>query len=298
MQTLTDSVEALDPAVRSALVTGMRVAMIVVVALAIQTGGARALEALRARIAARNDASSSTRFQTLARVLRYLLSVTLFVVGGSLVLDELGISVAPVLATAGVAGVAIGFGAQAFVRDYLTGFLLLFEDQLRQGEVVRIGTHAGLVEEVTLRYVRLRDLEGKVVFIPNGEIKTVENLTRGFAHAVVDVPISYAADIDHALSVLARTLRDARAEPPLAAQVPDEPEVLGVHELGASGVVLRARVKVVPPLEQWNVKRALLRRIKYAFDREGIEIPVTQMAVTLRERASSVDESRPGSSAS
>jgi small conductance mechanosensitive channel len=270
--------------VRGALATALRVALIVIVALAIQVGAIRAMEAFRARIAARDDASSSTRFQTLARVFRYLLSVTLFVVGGSLVLDELGISVAPILATAGVAGVAIGFGAQAFVRDYLTGLLLLFEDQLRQGEVVRIGAHAGLVEEVTLRYVRLRDVEGKVVFVPSGEIKTVENLTRGFAQPLVEVSVSYATDLGHALAVLGRTLVEARAESPLGARIVEEPEILGVQELGPSGVLLRARVKVVPPIEQWNVKRALLRKVKEAFDREGIEIVVPQMAVTIRER--------------
>jgi small conductance mechanosensitive channel len=232
--------------------------------------------ALERRLAA--DVERSRRAQTLARVARYVTSVTAFVVGTMLVLAELGVAIEPLVATAGVAGVALGLGAQSIVRDSLGGIYLLVEDQLRVGEVVRLGSHAGLVEEVTLRHVRLRDTDGTVYFVPNGEIKVVENLTRTHAHAVIDVAISYDADVDRALAVLRRTLEGAGNDAELGPLV-SEPEVLGVQELGDSALVLRGRLKVVPPLERWNVKRKLLRRVKLDFEAEGIEIPLPQLVV-------------------
>src|SRR5688500_13863270 len=134
------------------------------------------------------------RIETLARVFRNSAGVVIFLVAGMLVLGELGISVAPILATAGVAGIAIGFGAQSLIKDYFNGFFILVEDQIREGDVVEIVGKGGLVEEVTLRFVRLRDAEGHVHIIPNGEIKVVTNRTREFATPVVDVGIAYRDD--------------------------------------------------------------------------------------------------------
>jgi moderate conductance mechanosensitive channel len=200
-------------------------------------------------------------------------------VAGMLILDELGISIAPLLATAGVAGIAIAFGAQSLIKDYFTGFFLLLEDQIRVGDVVEVAGRGGLVEDLTLRYVRLRDLEGHVHYVPNGEIKLVTNRTRGHATPVVDVPIAYAADADAVLQVMRETAAALRADPDWSARIAGEMEVIGVDRWADSSVILRARFKVVPPIEQWNVKREYLRRLKKTFDERGIEIPFPQLTL-------------------
>jgi small-conductance mechanosensitive channel len=268
----------------------VRLAVIVVAAVVARFAVRSATGALERRLS--TDPERSRRAQTLARVARNATSVATIVVGTMLVLAEIGVAIEPLVATAGVAGVALGLGAQSLVRDYLGGFYLLVEDQLRVGEVVRLGAHGGVVEEVTLRHVRLRNQDGSVFFVPNGEIKVVENLTRSHAHVVIDVPVSYRADLDRAHAALARALEAATGDPQLGSLV-SEPEVLGVQELGDSALVLRARLKVVPPLERWNVKRALLRRIKLAFDAERIEIPLPQLVVHAAEAPTHAGPPRP-----
>jgi small conductance mechanosensitive channel len=219
------------------------------------------------------------RITTVGRVLRYTATVTVVLVAGMLILSQLGISIAPILATAGVAGVAIGFGAQSLIKDYLSGFFLLTEDQIREGDVVEVAGKAGLVEEMTLRYVRLRDGDGYVHFVPNGEIKLVSNRTRGFARAVIDVGVGYGVDIDQALGVMREVGRAMRAHEQWKGRVPDDIEVLGVEKLDNSAVVLRVQLRVVPAIERDNVRREYLKRIKEAFAARGIEIPFSQLTV-------------------
>ena len=230
-------------------------------------------------MARRNGPDEIARVETLARVFRYSATIVIFIVAGTLILDAIGISIAPVLATAGVAGVAIGFGAQSLIKDYFTGFFLLLEDQVRQGDIVEIGGKAGVVEEVTLRYVRLRDGDGYVHFIPNGEIKLVSNRSRGFSRAVVDIGVGYGVDIDKALGVMREVGAAMRADAKWAGRIADDIEILGVERLGDSAVVLRCQLRVMPPNEQWNVKRELQKRLKNAFDERGIEIPFPQLTV-------------------
>ena len=219
------------------------------------------------------------RSETLARVFRNAAAVVIVIVAGTLVLGELGISVAPILATAGVAGVAIGFGAQSLIKDYFTGFFLLLEDQVREGDVVELAGKGGLVEEITLRYVRLRDFEGHVHFIPNGEIKVVTNRTRGFAHAVIEIGVAYGEDIDRALDVMRQVGRALRADPSWRDKVVEDAEIIGVERLGDSSIVLRCRVKVVPPIQQWNVRREFLKRLQKAYEERGIEIPFPHVTI-------------------
>ena len=230
-------------------------------------------------MARRTGPDEISRVETLARVFRHAATVVIFIVAGTLVLDALGISIAPILATAGVAGLAIGFGAQSLIKDYFTGFFLLLEDQVRQGDVVEIAGKAGAVEEVTLRYVRLRDGDGYVHFVPNGEIKLVTNRTRGFSRAVVDVGVGYGVDIDKALGVMREVGAAMRADAKWAGRMPDDIDILGVERLGDSAVVLRCQLRVMPPNEQWNVKREFQKRLKQAFDERGIEIPFPQLTV-------------------
>jgi small conductance mechanosensitive channel len=219
------------------------------------------------------------RIDTLAKVFRNTAAIVIVLVAGTLILGELGISIAPILATAGVAGVAIGFGAQSLIKDYFTGFFLLLEDQVREGDVVEVAGKSGLVEEVTLRYVRLRDFEGHVHFVPNGEIKVVTNRTRTFANAVIEIGVAYGEDVDRALAVMQEVGRGMRAEPAWRDKMAGDVETIGVERLGDSSIVLRCRVKVVPPLQQWNVRREFLKRLQKAYDERGIEIPFPHVTI-------------------
>ncbi len=275
--------EHLTPALRDWVTIALRIGVIVVLGLFVWGLAGRAIAAVHRRVG--RSAADATRSTTLSRVVRHVVGTTVVLVGGALVLEEVGISLSPILATAGVAGVAIGFGAQWIVKDLLGGFFLLLEDQIRQGEVVEIAGKAGVVEEITLRYVRLRDLEGNVVFVPSGQITVVENRTREFAFAVVDVGVAYGSDLDQAIEVVLAAVRALREDEVWRGRLPEEPEMLGVQELDSSSVRIRSRIKVVPPVERWNVRRELQRRIKLALDAAGIEIPFPQVSLHRGSRA-------------
>jgi small conductance mechanosensitive channel len=190
----------------------------------------------------------------------------------------LGISIAPVLAAAGVVGVAVGFGAQSLVKDYFNGFFLLLENQIRKDDVVEIADKAGLVEEITLRYIKMRDYEGNVHYVPNGQITTVTNRSRDFAYAVMDIRVAYDENIAKVMQIMhevgASILQDAQ----LRDKVLDTLEIAGVDNLAESAVIIRCRMKV-RPLEQWTIKREYLKRIKNAFDAQQIEIPFPHLTV-------------------
>lgn len=218
------------------------------------------------------SAEERRRIETLGRVARYVVSVLTVVGSVMLVLSELGISIAPLLAGAGVAGLAIGFGAQSLVKDYFSGIVMLIENQIRQGDVVEVAGKVGLVEEVTLRYVRLRDYEGAVHYVPNGHITTVTNRSRQFAFAVMDVGVGYNEDLDRVTSVMRKTAEALQADPLYGSKILEAIEIAGVETWADSAVVIRSRIKVVA-LEQGPVRREYLRRLKQAFDAHGIEIP-------------------------
>ena len=239
----------------------------------------RGIRKLRQVLEERSDnPDDQNRIRTLGRVFRHIANVAISLVAGMLVLSELGISIAPILATAGVAGIALGFGAQSLVKDYFNGFFLLIEDQLRQGDVVAIADKAGLVEEITLRYVRLRDYDGNVHFVPSGAIGTVTNRSRDFAYAVIDAGVAYRENIDTALEIMRQVGEALRADPVFGARILDPIEVVGVENWADSAVILRCRLRV-RPLEQWNVRREFLRRLKHAFDERGIEIPFPHLTL-------------------
>lgn len=218
------------------------------------------------------------RLDTLERVFRYVATVVITLVGTMLVLSEVGISIAPILATAGVLGIAIGFGAQSLVKDYFNGFFLLLENQVRVGDVIEVAGKGGLVEEMTLRYLRLRDYEGSVHTIPNGIVDTVTNRSRGFAFALLDIGVAYREDIDEVYAVMREVAAEMRADPELGERILEDLEIAGVDQWGDSAVVIRCRFKV-KPLEQWGVKRAFLYRLKKAFDAAGIEIPYPHLTL-------------------
>lgn len=224
------------------------------------------------------SAEEAKRVDTLGRVLRYAVATVVALVAGLMILSELGVQIAPLLGAAGVVGIAIGFGAQSLVKDFFSGLSILIEDQIRQGDVVEVAGKSGVVEDVTLRFVQLRDFDGNVHYVPTGIIDTVTNMTRGHARAVVDVSIAYREDVDDALAIM-RAVGDRMCRDEAWQHKILEPlELIGVERLADSAVVLRCRFKVVPP-EQWSVRREYLRRIKRAFDEGGIEIPFPQVTI-------------------
>ena len=259
--------------------TWLRIVIILIVAWIVIAILQRAIREFRQRIAARlDDREAVKRAETLGRVFRYVVAVVISLVAGMMVLSELGISLAPILGAAGVAGVAIGFGAQSLVKDFFSGFFLLFEDQIRTGDVVRIAGHAGLVEEITLRHTRLRDYDGNVHYVPNGMIDSVVNMSRGYAQAVMDIGVAYRENTDHVYKVMRETARQMRADPNFGARILDDLEIAGVDKWDNSAVVIRCRFKVLA-LEQWSVRREYLRRLKMAFDEAGIEIPFPHLTL-------------------
>jgi len=243
----------------------------------------KGLARMRARLQADlDDMERIKRLNTLEQVFRYVIGVVIVLVSGMLVLSELGISIAPILAAAGVLGIAIGFGAQSLVKDYFNGLFLLLENQVRQGDVVHVADKAGLVEEMTLRYIRLRDAEGSVHYVPNGSITTVTNRSRGFAYAVMEVGVAYREDIDGVFAVIREVGAAMRADPELADKIEEDIEINGVDQWADSAVIVRSRFKV-KPLEQWTVRRAFLYRLKKAFDAAGIEIPYPHLTLYAGE---------------
>ncbi|MHB1401096.1 MAG: mechanosensitive ion channel family protein [Thiobacillus sp.] len=224
------------------------------------------------------DRERIKRLDTLERVFRYVSAVIITLVGGMLALSAVGISIAPILATAGVLGIAIGFGAQSLVKDYFNGFFLLLENQVRQGDVVEVAGKSGLVEEMTLRYIRLRDYEGSVHYIPNGTIDSVTNRSRGFAFALLDIGVAYREDVDEVYAVMHEVAAGMRSDPELGEKIVEDLEIAGVDNWADSAVIIRCRFKVMP-LEQWTVRRAFLYRLKKAFDAAGIEIPYPHLTL-------------------
>ncbi len=214
------------------------------------------------------------RAQTIGSVFKSIVSFIVFGLAFMMILGELGVNLGPIIASAGIVGVAIGFGAQNLVKDFLSGVFMMLEDQYGVGDVVDTGEATGTVEAVGLRITTLRDVNGTVWYVRNGEILRVGNSSQGFAVAVVDVPIGYGADVGQAAEILARVIEAATAVSPLADDVIEPPEVLGVERVTASeGITMRATVKVRPG-RQWAVQRSLRAKVMEAFEDAGIRGPV------------------------
>ena len=219
------------------------------------------------------------RMSALTSILRSVAGFVIAMFAGFLILSEIGIEIAPLLAGAGVLGVALGFGSQSLVKDFLSGLFILVEDQFGVGDIVDLdGQTSGTVEAVSLRTVRLRAVDGTVWHVPNGSIGRVGNKSQHWSRALLDVEVSYGTDIDHAKEVIKRVADAVWQE---RDDVIEEPEVWGVEALGANGIAIRLVVKTRPS-EQFRVSRELRRRIKAAFEREGIEIPFPQQTVWHR----------------
>ncbi len=261
-----------DAASQWLLVQGVHIAIILVLTL-VALKAARHLSELvvyPAKIG--RDQEFQKRIKTLGSVVRYLLVVAILAVASVMVLKEIGIEVGPVLAAAGIVGLAVGFGAQALVQDVISGFFILLEDQIRVGDVVQIGDKGGLVERITLRMVVLRDLAGNVHYIRNGQIQVLTNMTKEFSFAVFDIGVAYREDIDEVVAVVREADEELRRDPQFKDDILEPIEILGLDKFSESAVIIKARTKT-KPIRQWAVGRAFNRILKRKFDERGISIP-------------------------
>jgi len=224
------------------------------------------------------------RAQTLASLLRTVGTTLVVIVAVMMVLREIGLDITPLIAGAGVAGLAIGFGAQSLIKDVIAGFFILLEDQFHVGDVIQAAGVSGQVEQMTLRMTIVRDLQGTVHFIPNGEIKVASNLTKEWSQAVLEIGVRYEEDVDRVIAVLTEVGRSLAEDEGFGKMVLEPPQVLGVEALADSQVTIRILAKTLP-LKQWEVAREFRRRIKARFDREGIQTPYPHRVVITRPAA-------------
>ncbi|MFN7948129.1 MAG: mechanosensitive ion channel family protein [Blastocatellia bacterium] len=227
-------------------------------------------ELFEQRLTGQNTAAVRRRAHTLSSISRGVVQAVIMFIGTLVLLAQIGVSITPILASAGIVGIAVGFGAQSLVKDIFAGFLILLEEQYDVGDAIKIGETTGTVEHLTLRVTRIRSLDGALTTIPNGSITTVSNLSRDWSRAVLDVEIDYSADIDRAMQVMLATAAQFRQE--RSDEITEDPVMLGVDKATGAGVTLRMTVRTAPA-KQAEIARELRRRIKLAFDREGIRVP-------------------------
>lgn len=225
--------------------------------------------------------ATEKRLRTLTSLLRTVAVIGVWALVAISALNELGFNIGPLLAGAGIAGLAVGFGAQNLVRDVISGFFMILENQVRVGDVAVVNGTGGLVESITLRTIVLRDLEGTVHVFPHGAITTLSNRTMYWSAYVMDIGISYESDIDRATAIMREVFEDLAADPAFVPRILEPIEVFGVDQYGPSEVVIKARIKTRPS-EQWTVGREYRRRLKYAFDRAGITIPFPQRTIHVQ----------------
>ncbi len=230
----------------------------------------------------RADEQGATRIKTLLPLLHTILLFLFSAIFGLLLLSELGVNIVPFMAGAGVLGIAVGFGAQTMVKDFLTGFTIILEDLIQVGDVVRVAGYSGVVEKITIRKVQLRDMAGTVYTVPFSDITTVENLTKDFSFYVMNIGVSYSENLDTVVACLKEIDEELRADPDYGQFILEPLDILGLDQFGDSAVVIKARIKT-KPVKQWFVGREFNRRMKLAFDAKGIEIPFPHRTIYVRQ---------------
>jgi small-conductance mechanosensitive channel len=255
---------------------GIRILIIAVVAAALWFALNKFLPPIMGRLMTTTKGESKEgikkRKDTLVGIMGGIGRVFIVTVAIMMILDEAGVPIASVLVGLGIAGVAIGFGAQYLIRDLIAGIFIIMENQYRVGDVARVADIAGLVEQITLRKTVLRDLDGIVHHVPNGEIRVASNFTRHFSRVNLNISVSYGTDLDHAISVINRVGKELAEDGKWRKVIKTPPQVLRVDNLGDSGIDIKI-LGDVKPIEQWAVMGELRLRLKKAFDAEGIEIP-------------------------
>jgi small conductance mechanosensitive channel len=283
-------IDKLMPAMLAVLISAgqavLRIALILLVGLLAVRVVRRGLERLagvltkagRAREAMPGLAAK--RAATLTGILRTIAIALIWTIAAILSLSQVGLDVTPILAGAGILGLAVGFGAQNLVRDLISGFFLVLEDQVRVGDVAVINGTGGLVETVTFRTVVLRDLAGVVHVFPNGAITTLSNMTYGWSGYVLDIGVAYKEDTDRVVQIMRQVADELQTDPAFGSKMLEPIEIFGVDNFADSAVIIKARLKTMP-IEQWTVGREYRRRLKKAFDAQGIEIPFPHRTVYM-----------------
>ena len=272
LRSVSEALSNLDPVVSQALTTSLRISFLFIIVFLLR----RTIKVLVTRFdrALRGFTASSERLKrarTLSHTLQTVATATLFVVAILLIFGELGLNLAPLLTAAGIGGLAIGFGAQNLVRDVITGFFILLEDQIRVGDVIKIGDKSGQVEGIGLRILTLRDFDGSVHMIPNGTITTVTNMTKDFAYSVVNLAIDAHQEIEVVLTTLQTVATELRQDPGFASHILSDLEIVGVEEMSSSHTTLLIRIKTTPG-QQWRITREIRRRVKSAFAAAHIDL--------------------------
>jgi len=226
--------------------------------------------------------ANEKQVKTLIGLLRTICLTLVWVVGIVMSLGQIGLDITPILAGAGIVGLAVGFGAQNLVRDVINGFFMILENQVRIGDVAVVNGTGGLVEAISYRTITLRDLSGTVHIFPNGTVTTLANMTKGWSGYVLDIGVAYKEDTDRVSNVMKEVAKELQNDPELGPKILEPIEILGVDKFGESEVVIKARLKTLP-IQQWAVGREYRRRLKKAFDEKGIEIPFPHRTLYMGE---------------
>lgn len=266
----------------------LRVVVILLVAWFLKSLLDKLLGRLRRRLSGQGQAGvelhneHAKRVETLILLVRQGAVIVLWLVVGLVALKETGVEIAPILASAGIVGLAVGFGGQNLVRDVISGFFIILENQIRVGDVATINGTGGLVEEINFRTIILRDLGGVVHIFPNGAITTLSNLTKEWSAYVFEIGVAYRENTDAVVTILKEVGKELQEDAVIGPMILEEPEIFGVDKLDNSAVIIKGRIKTVP-IEQWTVGREFLRRVKQAFDARGIEIPIPHQILFFGE---------------
>ena len=265
---------------------GLRIAVVIVAAWLTILIARRFIGAMGGRLLERaaeaEKIEAQKRIQTLTSLGRPVATFTILAVAIMVVLGQLGINLGPILAAAGILGLAVGFGAQSLVKDVISGLFILIENQFNVGDVIQAAGMAGLVERSNLRVTVLRDLEGKVHYIPNGQISVLSNLTKNWSRALLNIGVAYKEDTDRVTQILVSVGEDLKNDPDFGPKILEPIEIFGVNDFADSAVIILAGIKT-KPIQQWSVAREFRRRIKKAFDTEGIEIPFPHRTIYMGE---------------
>ena len=225
------------------------------------------------------DEAQTQRVNTLFRILKNFVSIAILIVVIMLVLSELGIEIGPLIAAAGVVGLAVGFGSQTLVKDIITGLFIILEGQITIGDIVEVAGHSGKVEAITIRTVRLRDVNGHLHVVPFSEVTTVKNITQDQDYHSFEIGVSYSEDVDDVIETIEKVGLDLQKDKNFKSKINGEIEVFGLDKFEDSSIIIKGRIPTVHK-QQWSVRREFNRRIKLAFDKSGIEIPFPQTTIS------------------
>jgi small conductance mechanosensitive channel len=274
--------------------TGLRISMMIVfawVAMKLLQKSIQRLEKnliLKSQKAGEPPSESQKRIETIVRLIKQALFIALWLTFSLMLLKEFGVEIGPIIASAGVVGLAVGFGAQNLVRDIIAGFFIILENQIRVGDVALVNGTGGLVEKINFRTTVLRDLGGAVHVFPNGNITTLSNLTNEWSAYIFEIGVAYKENTDHVIDIMKEVGKEMRKDETYGPLMLEDPDIFGLDKFSESSVIIKGRIKT-KPIRQWEVGREYLRRIKISFDAHHIEIPFPHRSIYFGENSKSFD---------